>query len=78
MTAASPARPRPKTPEPAVAAAATPQRLEVVHLPIGDLRPNPWNPNRVPAPVMTSRFSRGCVSPSLCVCPHRTRIRRFG
>jgi ParB-like chromosome segregation protein Spo0J len=52
MTAASPARPRPQTPEPAVVAAATPQRLEVVHLPIGDLRPNPWNPNRVPADVM--------------------------
>ena len=54
MTAASPApaRPRTKTPEPAVASAASPQRLEVVHLPIGDLRPNPWNPNRVPADVM--------------------------
>jgi len=22
-------------------------RLEIVHLPVGDLRPNPWNPNRV-------------------------------
>lgn len=52
MTAASPARPRPKAPEPAVAPAVAPQRLEVVHLPIGDLRPNPWNPNRVPADVM--------------------------
>lgn len=52
--AASPAPPR-NRPESAAAGAggaAPAPRLEVVHLPVGELRPNPWNPNRVPADVM--------------------------
>lgn len=28
------------------------RRLAVVHLPVGQLRPNPWNPNRVPPETM--------------------------
>lgn len=28
------------------------RRLEVVHLPVDQLRPNPWNPNRVPPEIM--------------------------
>jgi ParB-like chromosome segregation protein Spo0J len=40
------------TPTSAVPEGAAAQRLEVVHLPIGDLRPNSWNPNRVPPEVM--------------------------
>lgn len=35
-----------------VASAQAPHRIDVVHLPIGDLRPNPWNPNRVAPDVM--------------------------
>lgn len=39
----------PKSPTPPTAAPGptTPPRLEVVHLPVGELRPNPWNPNRM-------------------------------
>lgn len=33
-------------------AKSAPPRLEVVHIPVGDLRPNPWNPNRVAPDVM--------------------------
>ena len=30
-------------------------RLEIVHLPVDQLRPNPWNPNRV-APAMMHKL----------------------
>lgn len=33
-------------------AAGLPERLSIVHLPVGELRPNPWNPNRVPQETM--------------------------
>lgn len=46
-----------KSPAPPASAALTapailPGSLQIVHLPVGELRPNPWNPNRVPAEVM--------------------------
>ena len=28
------------------------ERLEIVHLPVDQLRPNPWNPNRVRYPIL--------------------------
>lgn len=37
----------PAPPSAATASSATPPRLEVVHLPVGELRPNPWNPNKM-------------------------------
>ncbi len=52
----------PKSPPPGSPAAPTsptpampPGALKIVHLPVGELRPNPWNPNRV-APEMMHKL----------------------